>query len=75
MRPPESVCSEFASADSTDAEVVVVGGGPVGLAAAMELSRRGLSVIVVRRSGCWAHTNRSESLWPSGRSRKVWSMR
>lgn len=36
--------------DAVDADVVVVGGGPAGAAAAFELARRGRSVVVCERS-------------------------
>lgn len=36
-------------APQQDAEVIIVGGGPVGMGLAIELGQRGVSVIVVER--------------------------
>ncbi|HEY9223522.1 MAG TPA: FAD-dependent oxidoreductase, partial [Variovorax sp.] len=40
---------EQASTGQHDAEVVIVGGGPVGMGLAIELGQRGVSTIVVER--------------------------
>jgi menaquinone-9 beta-reductase len=47
-------------------DVVVVGGGPAGLASAIEVSRRGLSVIVIERQGPTPDKACGEGLMPTG---------
>src|SRR5205085_5385476 len=46
---PNPIPSPTRSARETAPDVVVVGGGPAGLAAAAELGRRGISALVLER--------------------------
>lgn len=60
--------ARVASVDVASVDVAIVGGGPVGLATAIEMSARGLGVVVLERHAADHDKACGEGIMPSGRA-------